>query len=182
MTSAPIPSGYSPRWSGDTRTSPPAVGDEREILSSFLDWHRATFELKCAGIPSERLSERAVRPSSLSLHGLLRHLAGVERWWFRIQFAGEDVPMLYYSDDDPDQDFDALDGDVDEAFGTWRAECRRSRNIVADAASLDETGIKKRTGEPFSLRWLLVYLTAEYARHNGHADLLRERIDGAIGM
>jgi hypothetical protein len=182
MINDSIPSSYSPTWSGDTRTTPPAVGDEREILCSFLDWHRATFELKCAGIPPERLSDRAVAPSSLSLHGLLRHLAGVERWWFRIQFADEDVPMLYYSDDDPDQDFDVLDGDIDEAFDVWRAECRRSRDIVAAAASLDETGIRRRTGEPFSLRWLLVDLIAEYARHTGHADLLRERIDGAIGV
>ena len=151
-------------------------------MSSFLDWHRATFELKCTGIPPERLSEQAIPPSSLSLHGLARHLAGVERWWFRIQFAGEDVPMLYYSDDDPGQDFDDLDGDVEEAFEAWRAECRRSREIVAAAASLEETGIRRRTGEPFSLRWLMVHLIAEYARHNGHADLLRERIDGAIGV
>lgn len=182
MTSAPVPKNYSSRWSGDTRTDPPAAGDEREILTSFLDWHRATFELKCAGVPPERLSERTMPPSSLSLHGLVRHLAAVERWWFRIQFAGEDVPMLYYSDDDPNQDFDALDGDVDEAFDTWRAECRRSRDIVAAAASLDQTGIRRRTGEPFSVRWLMVYLIAEYARHNGQADLLRERIDGAVGM
>jgi hypothetical protein len=181
MTGAPVPKHYSPRWSSDTRTTPPAVGDEREILSSVLDWHRATFELKCAGIPAERLSERAVPPSSLSLHGLVRHLAGVERWWFRLQFAGEDVPMLYYSDEDPDQDFDALDGDVGEAFGVWRAECQRSREVVAAAASLDETGIKRRTGEPISLRSIMVDMVAEYARHNGHADLLRERIDGSLG-
>jgi hypothetical protein len=120
----------------DTRTTPPAVGDEQETLSSFLDWHRATFELKCTGIPPERLSG---------------------------------------------QDFDDLDGDIEEAFDVWRAECRRSREIVA-AASLEETGTRLRTGEPFSLRWLMVHLIAEYARHNGHADLLRERIDGATGM
>jgi Protein of unknown function (DUF664) len=181
MTEAAVPKHYSPKWSGDTRSNPPAVGDEREILSSFLDWHRATFELKCGGVPPERLSERAVPPSALSLHGLARHLAGVERWWFRIQFAGEKVPMLFYSDDDPEQDFDDLGGDPGEALELWRAECRRSREIVA-AASLDDTGTKLRTGEPFSLRWLLVHMIAEYARHNGHADLLRERTDGATGM
>jgi hypothetical protein len=111
MTGAPAPRHYSPRWNNDTRPTPPAVGGERETLSAVLDWHRATFELKCAGLPPERLSEQAVPPSSLSLHGLVRHLAGAERWWFRIQFAGQDVPMLYYSDDDPDQDFESLDGD-----------------------------------------------------------------------
>jgi hypothetical protein len=182
MTGAAAPKHYAPRWNNDTRGTPPAVGDEREILSAVLDWHRATFELKCAGLPPGRLSERAVPPSALSLHGLARHLAGVERWWFRIQFTGEDLPLLYYSDEDPDQDFDSLDGDVSEAFAVWRTECERSRQITAAAASLDETGIRKRTGDPISLRRILVDMIAEYARHNGHADLLRERIDGTTGM
>jgi hypothetical protein len=182
MTDAPTPQHYSPRWSGDTRVAPPDVGGERETLSAVLEWHRGTFELKCAGVPPERLSERAVPPSGLSLHGIVRHLAGVERWWFRIQFAGEDVPLLYYSDDDPDQDFDRLDGDPGEAFAVWRAECEHSRRIVGAAASLEQMGVRKRTGEPISLRRIMVDLIAEYARHNGHADLLRERIDGATGM
>ncbi|RDI65503.1 DinB family protein [Nocardia pseudobrasiliensis] len=177
-----VPSGFSPRWSEGARAEPPRIGGERESLCAFLDWHRTTFELKCAGIAPERLSERAVPPSTLSLHGLVRHLAGVERWWFRIQFAGEDIPMLHYSDDDPDQDFDRLDGDVAQALELWRTECRHSREIVSAAQSLDATGTGRRTGEPFSLRWLLLTQIAEYARHNGHADLLRERIDGAIGM
>ena len=182
MTGAAVPSHFSPRWNNDTRPAPPDTGGERETLTAVLDWHRATFELKCAGLPPERLSERAVPPSSLSLHGLVRHLAGVERWWFRIQFAGEDVPLLYYSDDDPDQDFDRLDGDPGEDFAAWRAECERSRQVTAAAASLDETGTHLRTGEPVSLRRILVDMIAEYARHNGHADLLRERIDGATGL
>jgi len=87
----------------------------------------------------------------------------------------------YYSDDDPNQDFDSLDGDPADALAVWRAECARSREIVAGASSLDQAGARDRRGEPFSLRWLLVYLIAEYARHNGHADLLRERIDGRTG-
>lgn len=177
-----VPSFYSPQWGSGSRADPPQVGDERELLCSFLDWHRKTFELKCLGVAAERLSERSVPASSMSLHGLVRHLAGAERWWFRIQFAGEDVPLLYYSDDDPGQDFDRLDGDVSEAFESWRAECERSRRIVAAAASLEQTGAGLRTGEPFSLRWLLVHMIAEYARHNGHADLLRESIDGATGV
>ncbi|MBP0456674.1 DinB family protein [Streptomyces montanisoli] len=181
MTGAPGPTHYAPRWNADDRPVLPAVGSERETLSAVLEWHRATFELKCSGLPTERLSEQAVPPSALSLHGLARHLAGVERWWFRIQFAGETVPMLYYSDEDPNQDFERLDGDVDEDFGVWRSECERSRHIAAAAASLDETGIRKKTGEPISLRRIMVDMIAEYARHNGHADLLRERIDGATG-
>ncbi|MGX2997189.1 DinB family protein [Streptomyces sp. JNUCC 64] len=182
MTEAATPQHYAPRWNDDTRPAPPSVGGEREILGGVLDWHRATFELKCAGLSPERLSERAVPPSALSLHGMARHLAGVERWWFRIQFAREDVPLLYYSDDDPDQDFDRLEGDVEEAFAVWRTECEHSRRITAAAGSLDETGIRKRTGEPVSLRRILIDMIAEYARHNGHADLLRERIDGSTGM
>ncbi|GGO89809.1 DinB family protein [Wenjunlia tyrosinilytica] len=181
MTDIPAEN-YSPRWAADTRPELPLVGDEREILTAYLEWHRQTFELKCAGLPADRLSEKAAPPSGLSLHGLVRHLAGVERWWFRVQFAGEDVPLLYYSDDDPDQDFESLDGDLAEAFAVWRAQCERSREIVAHASSLDETGIAKSSGNPVSLRRILVHMLAEYARHNGHADLLRERIDGAAGM
>jgi hypothetical protein len=179
-----IPEGnYSRPWVGeDSRVSPPLVGTEREILVAFLDWHRETFALKCAGVPDDRLSEKAIPPSGLTLHGLLRHLTGVERWWFRLQFAGDDVPMLYYSDDDPDQDFESLDGDVGEAFAAWREEYARSREIVAGAGSLDELGTRIRDGEPISLRRILVLMIAEYARHNGHADLLRERIDGTTGF
>lgn len=180
MTDIPAEN-YSQPWATDGRPFPPLVGDERAILTAFLDWHRTTFELKCSGVPVERLSERGVPPSRLSLHGLVRHLAGVERWWFRLQYAGEDVPMLYYSDDDPDQDFETLDGDVTEALAVWRAECDRSREIVAASPSLDRTGIQRSSGQPVSLRRILVHMIAEYARHNGHADLLRERIDGAAG-
>ncbi|MFD7548453.1 DinB family protein [Streptomyces sp. NPDC059816] len=182
MNDTAVPQHFAPRWNDDTRPIPPSAGGERETLAAVLDWHRATFELKCAGLSPEQLSERAVPPSGLSLHGMVRHLAGVERWWFRIQFTGEDVPLLYYSDDDPDQDFDRLEGDVEEAFAVWRTECERSRQITAAAASLDETGTRKGTGEPISLRRIMVDLIAEYARHTGHADLLRERIDGSTGM
>ncbi|MGX7828574.1 DinB family protein [Actinokineospora sp. 24-640] len=162
------------------RPERPLVGDEREVLTAFLDWHRETFRLKCAGLTAAQLSTRSVEPSTLSLHGLIRHLAGTERWWFRMQFAGEDVPHLYYADDDPDMDFDRLDGDPAEALAVWEAECARSREVVA-AADLDDTGTALRHDKPVSLRRIVVQMIAEYARHNGHADLLRERIDGATG-
>ncbi|GEB48779.1 MULTISPECIES: DinB family protein [Streptomyces] len=178
---APAPRQLAPRWPGDPREPLPLVGDEREVLTRYLDWYRETLALKCAGLAPESLSERSVPPSGMSLHGLLRHLAGCERWWFRIQFAGEDVPMLHYSDDDPDQDFGRLDGDPDEALAVWRAECARSREITA-AAGLDSTGIHRATGRPVSLRKVLVHMLAEYAGHCGHADLLRERIDGTTGL
>ncbi|GAA3444461.1 DinB family protein [Planomonospora venezuelensis] len=180
MTEIPAEN-YSRPMDAGARPALPLVGDEREVLTAFLDWHRRTFELKCSGVPAERLSEKGVPPSGLSLHGLLRHLAGVERWWFRLQFAGEDLPLLYYSDDDPDQDFESLGGDVSQALAVWHAECERSREIVAAASSLDQTGVQRSDGRPISLRVILVKLIAEYARHNGHADLLRERIDGSTG-
>ncbi|GAA4952987.1 DinB family protein [Streptomonospora halophila] len=175
------PQSYAPRLAGDPRTEPLGTGGERETLTAFLDWHRRTLELKCAGLGPERMSERAVPPSELSLHGLVRHLAGVERWWFRIQFAGEDVPLLHYSDDDPDLDFHGTGGDPADALAEWRDEVDASRRIVA-AAPLERTGIRRRTGTPVSLRAVLVHMIAEYARHNGHADLLRERLDGSTGM
>jgi hypothetical protein len=172
---------YSPRWAADSRPALPKVGDERQILTAYLDWYRQTFELKCTGVDPGRLSDKGVPPSELSLHGLVRHLAGVERWWFRQQFAGEDIPLLYYSDDNPNEDFEDLGGDVTEAFAVWHDECDRSRRIVADAASLDETGIETSSGEPVSLRRIMVAMIGEYAQHVGHADLLREQIDGATG-
>lgn len=175
------PENLAQRWADDDRTEPPHVGAERETLLAFLDWYRDTFEQKCAGVAADRLSERGVPPSGLSLHGLVRHLAGVERWWFQIRFAGADVPLLFYADDQPDIDFDGLDGDVEEAFAVWRRECERSREIAAAAPSLDATGTLLRDNAPFSLRWLYVSMVGEYARHCGHADLLRERIDGAVG-
>lgn len=164
------------------REPPPLVGGERELLTAYLDWHRETLELKCADVPPAALSEKGVPPSGLSLHGLVRHLAGVERWWFRMQFAGEDVPMLFYADDDPNRDFDDLGGDAAQALAVWRAECARSRAIVAAAPSLDATGTHRASGQPIALRRILIAMIAEYARHNGHADLLRERIDGATGF
>jgi hypothetical protein len=176
-----IPTNVAQPWAADLRKPLPRVGDERGMLSAFLDWHRLTFELKCLNVPAARLSEKGVPPSHLSLHGLLRHLAGVERWWFRQQFAGEDLALLYYSDAEPDQDFEHLDGEVADAFVVWKVECSHARRIVADAVSLDDIGTERATGEPISLRWVLVTMIAEYARHNGHADLLREQIDGATG-
>ncbi|MFF0295932.1 DinB family protein [Kitasatospora sp. NPDC004614] len=185
MTTAPTPppQHLSPAWAGaESRATPPLVGDERELLTAFLDFQRETFALKCADVPAERLSELAVPPSGLSLHGLVRHLTGVEQWWLEIQFAGDESrPMFYYSDEDPDQDFEHLDGDVAEALALWRAQVEISRRITAEAPSLDATGTQKTTGQPVSLRRILLQMLAEYARHNGHADLLRERIDGSTG-
>lgn len=150
------------------------------MLKAYLEHHRESIELKCSGVPPQRMSERSVPPSTMSLHGLIRHLAGVERWWFAINFAGMDLPMLHYRDDDPDQDFESLDGDPLDAMRVWRAECQRSREIVDAGTGLDQIGVLARNGA-YTLRWLMLRMIGEYAQHAGHADLLREGIDGAIG-
>ena len=163
----------------EDRTEPPDVGDERTILTGFLDFHRDTLEWKLTGLTDEQLRERAAPPSSMSLLGLLRHLADVERGWFRVDVNGEALDPLYFSSQDPDGDFDNLDdASVESVFATWREEVRLAREITA-ARSLD--GTFTSGGRTFSVRRLLVHMIEEYCRHNGHADLLRERIDGATG-
>lgn len=161
------------------RVDPPATGDERATLTAFLDYHRGTLAWKCEGLTDAQLRERAIPPSALSLLGLVRHLAEVERGWFRRGVAGEKVEYRYCTDDDPEADFGRVaEASVEEAFAAWREECDRSRAIVAAAPSLDATFGQR---SPHSLRWLLCHMIEEYARHNGHADLLRERLDGATG-
>jgi uncharacterized damage-inducible protein DinB len=151
------------------------------MLAAWLDFHRATLEMKCAGLSPAELATRAAEPSTLSLLGLVRHMADVERSWFRRGLGGEDAPPMYYSDTDPDGDFDNVDpASAAAAFATWRAECARAREVTAALPSLDVL-MTRRTGQQVSARWVLVHMVEEYARHNGHADLLRERIDGATG-
>lgn len=181
MELTPLPESTAPpKLTDPSRPDPPLIADEHAMLSAYLDFQRESLVLKCAGIPGREHSEALVPPSRLTLHGLVRHLAGVERWWLHLQFAGDDTEILYYSDDDPEQDFERLDGDFDEALAVWRAQVARSREIVA-AASPDATGTRVQTGDRFQLRWVLLRLIAEYARHLGHADLLRERVDGSTG-
>jgi molybdopterin converting factor small subunit/uncharacterized damage-inducible protein DinB len=174
------PTAYSPQFPGVEREPMPGQGDERTMLTALLDWHRATLAAKCAGLTGEQLRERAIPPSTMSLHGLVRHLAGVERWWFGEQFAKRGLAPLYTYEDDEDEDFNDLSRDFADDLAVWAAECDAARAIVA-RSSLDDTGTRRSTGEPVSLRWILLHLIAEYARHNGHADLLRERLDGATG-
>jgi uncharacterized damage-inducible protein DinB len=162
------------------RTEPPLVAAERQMLDAWLDFHRATLAVKCNGLSGAQLRERAVPPSSLSLLGLVRHMAEVERQWFKMVLGGEQIPFHYCTEANPDGEFDDVDGaDVAEAFGTWRSECADARERAAAAPSLEVTGTKD--GQQFSLRWIMVHMIEEYARHNGHADLLRERIDGTVG-
>jgi uncharacterized damage-inducible protein DinB len=165
------------------RTDPPQVADERTLLEGFLDFHRDTLALKCEALTDAQLREASVPPSELTLLGLVRHLAEVERGWFRHVLGGEDPEPLYYSEEDPDGEFHGLDEAVtEEALGTWRAEVTHARKLAA-GRSLDDIGSRMRRGEreEYSLRWIYIHMIEEYARHNGHADLIRERIDGATG-
>jgi uncharacterized damage-inducible protein DinB len=164
------------------RIDPRQVGDERTMLDEWLEYHRATLLRKCAGLDDEQLRRRACAPSTLSLLGLVRHMTEVERGWFLRGVAGvssQQVPPLYYSDDNPDGDFDDVDtADTATAFDTYRQACAEVRSAVA-GISLDHTFDNGRP--PCSVRWVYLHMIEEYARHNGHADLLRERIDGSTG-
>ncbi|MFI6308750.1 DinB family protein [Nocardia fusca] len=157
-----------------------STGPERPMLQSWLDRHRQTLLGKCAGLDAARLACRSAPPSALSLLGLVRHLAEVERGWLRMAAAGEQLDYLYCSAADPDGDIDNA-GSADPAidFAVYRREIR-----LADAA-VAELGLDHRCHHPngteYSLRWVYLHLIEEYARHNGHADLLRERIDGRTG-
>ena len=163
------------------RAMPPLAAGEREMLEAWLELHRATLMVKCEGLTDSQLRERAVPPSTLSLLGLVRHMAEGEHQWFAMVLGGEQTPYPYYTEDSPDADFDEVDSaGVAEAFETWRSECARARDLVAAAPSLDVTGTQD--GKDFSLRWILVHMIEEYARHNGHADLIRQRIDGTVGL
>ena len=161
------------------REDPRRVAGERPMYQSWLDFHRGTLLWKCAGLSDAQLKSASVPPSALTLLGLLRHMAEVERWWFRTKAAGLELPDLYCPDDDKDGDFDNVaDADVERDRATFKAECLAADEAVREM-SLDDT-FAGRDG-PISLRWAYVHMIEEYARHNGHADLLRERIDGATG-
>jgi len=167
----------------DPREGGPILADERATLAEYLRAQRLTLQIKCEGLDAEQLARRSVEPSTLSLLGLLRHMAEVERKWFRQRFAGQDVPNRYQSELEPDADFDGAVADqavVDEAWAAWREEVAFAEQFVHDK-DLDLVG-RDGAGEPISLRELLVHMIEEYARHNGHADLIRESIDGRIGQ
>jgi uncharacterized damage-inducible protein DinB len=166
------------------RAEPPLRAGEREMLLGWLDYHRATLLWKCEGLSDDQLRQRAVPPSALTLLGLVRHLAECEHSWFRKVLLDEDLPYLYVTEQDNDADFNDVDAaDVAEDIRTFERACQAAREVIASIPDLDTVSKKpdRRTGEQFSLRWIITHMIEEYARHNGHADLLRERIDGATG-
>jgi hypothetical protein len=162
------------------RVIPSFEAGERETLTAFLDYQRATLALKCDGLTDDQLRECPVPPSRLSLLGLVRHMAEVEKNWFRPVLEGDPMAGIYSGNLDVEASFrGAATASVAGSFATWRAECDHARALTAAAPSLNVSGF--RGGAWFSLRWVLVHMIEEYARHNGHADLIRERLDGATG-
>ncbi|HET6634590.1 MAG TPA: DinB family protein [Streptomyces sp.] len=163
------------------RVGPPLRGGERETLRTFLDFHRATLAKKCDGLSDDELRRQSSPPSTLSLLGLVRHMAEVERTWFRIVMNGEDIPLVWSDEMDYQVAFDASATTRAEAFAAWQTEVEHARRIEREAASLDVTGHQPKWKEDVSLRVVMLHMIHEYARHNGHADFLREAVDGTVG-
>ncbi len=167
------------------RTDPPETGDETTVVTAYLAFQRETLLVKTDGLTREELA-RTHPPSSLTLAGLLLHLALVEESWSVERFAGEPIPEPWLGvdwDATPDWEFEAaLDLEPGGLRERYREACRRTDAVVAAAGSLDAlSAVPLRNGNRFSLRWMLLHLVEETARHNGHADLLREAVDGAVG-
>jgi uncharacterized damage-inducible protein DinB len=140
------------------RPEPPLVADEREMLRVFLDFHRSTLAMKCEGLTDGQLRERSMPPSTLTLLGLVRHMAEVERTWFRRAIAGEDVPLVWSDEMDFQAAYDASSSTRSEAFSAWEAEVERSRHIEAAADSLDVLGYQPRWEQHVSLRFVMLHL------------------------
>ncbi|MCX4850261.1 DinB family protein [Streptomyces sp. NBC_00893] len=169
----------------DGRSVPPAHADERAMLEAWLDFHRETLALKCSGLSDDQLRLAVMSPSLMTLLGLVQHMAEVERNWFQRVFAGQNVSPVFGESNVDGFALQAGRG-LDEAMAAWQTEIARGRETIADA-SLDESGRLAEQDAEYvgeqgvSLRWIMVHMIEEYARHNGHADLIREQIDGITG-
>ncbi|MCA2215129.1 DinB family protein [Jidongwangia harbinensis] len=162
------------------RVREPFTGDERAMLEGWLDWHRQTLLTKAAGLTADQLKLASAEPSNLTLLGLIRHMADVERSWFRRRAAGHQIGAIYSSDDNEDGDFDDVaEADAEADYATFLAEVEAARKTAAELP-LDHEFVSPRRRR-ISLRWVYLHMIEEYARHNGHADLLRQRIDGTTG-
>lgn len=161
-----------------TRVAPAEIADERTMLTNWLNYHRATVRVKCEGLTDEQMRQRSVPPATLSPLGMVRHLAEVEAFWWQEVVEGRPY-SLYSSEDNRDGDFDfGADADVAEAWSTWDAQVAYGNEVFA-RHQLDDV-VKERSADN-SIRWIMVHLIEEYARHNGHLDLLRQCIDGVTG-
>ena len=163
------------------RTEPSlALADDRRMLEEWLEFQRTTLLLKVEGLDEEQLKARPVATSTMSLHGLVRHLTEVEHWWFDEVLQQNPSAPVYGTEDDGDADWFPLDDAVwEDDLAAWQAACATSRTIAA-SHDLADAGEHPREGAT-TLRWIFVHMIEEYARHNGHADLLRELVDGQVG-
>jgi uncharacterized damage-inducible protein DinB len=167
----------------DPRSEATSVG-ERPTLIDFLTGCRQTLELKCQGLDAEQMARRSTPPSNMSLLGLIRHTADVERYWFRQVLSGEDAPRRYRTTEDHDADFNGASADpagVADAWDAWREEVAYAERWVEGVTDLGTTVPLPGEDEEIAVREVLMHMIEEYARHCGHADLLRERIDGRVG-
>ena len=164
-----------------TRPPEPVAGPERAQLEAWLDFHRATLLMKCAELDAEQLTTRAIPPSNLSLLGLLQHMTLVEVWWFDCVLLDSPTELPFSSDDDRDAEFNDFVATPEEVARLFLAACARSRELAAPLA-LDVTTARVGHENVLDLRWVYTHMIEEYARHNGHADLLREVIDGRTGL
>jgi uncharacterized damage-inducible protein DinB len=179
---------HPPEYDEHGRPEPPLTGDETTTLLGFLDYQRATLAWKCGGLDPDGM-QATVGPSTVTLGGLLKHLAYVEADWFSRWLHGRERQPPWDTVDwqaDPDWEWNsAADDSTEELFALWDGAVARSRSLVATA--LEDGGLEQLarrtwpTGEAPSLRWILVHMIEEYARHNGHADLIRESVDGLVG-
>lgn len=167
----------------DPRETDTMARGEKQVLVEYLDAYRMTLEMKCDGLDAEQLARRSVPPSTMSLLGLVRHLAAVEQRWFQVVLAGRSLSRLYGKDEERDADFDGAVGDpavVEEAFAQWRSQVAQAQAILAAEEDLDR--LVDHHGEQLEVRDVVVHMVEEYARHVGHADLLRECVDGRTGQ
>ena len=175
---------HQPQTLPDGRPVPLLTGPERLMLESWLAFHRATLELKCRGLDDSQVRLASAEPSELTLLGLVQHLAEVERNWFQRVFAGLDVPAVYEDKVENMSGYGLVpERGLDEALANWRREIARGQELCA-GRSLEDTGRiadGPMAGLEVSLRWILIHMIEEYARHNGHADIVREGIDGVTG-
>ena len=167
-----------------TRTDPPTHGEERELLLAFLQYHRDTLRAKAGGLDQRQLAA-TLPPSDMTLGGMVKHLALVENSWLRERFRGEDLSEPWLSADwDADEDWDwhsAVDDTPEQVWALYDEMVADADEVIAAHDLADLSAVPSRDGEPFSLRWILLHLIEEYARHNGHADLIRQSIDGQTG-
>lgn len=164
------------------RPEAPWTGTELEQLLGWIEYHRTTLLRKCAGLDDAGRKATPIPTSPLSLHGLVRHMAEVERIWFRGAIDGQDTTPIYWNDDvAPDLDFAVADADWEEDLAVWQAEVDAARAIAAAGIDLERTYDSQWRLAPVNFRWALLHMLEEYARHNGHADLIRELVDGTTG-